>query len=249
MATAVSCLARAATPAGRFIPSSPIRDYDGRRLPVILPRTTPGYRSEPACPGVGSDPVPNRELVVLGTASQTPTRTRNHNGYLLRWETDGLLFDPGEGTQRQMLFAGVTASQITRICITHFHGDHCLGLPGVLARISLDRVPHPVDIRYPAESGPVFRRLRHAALSRDGGGTSGSGRSGRLASWPAHRRSAWRLVRSAQRGGLRLPAGRTGRAADAAGQAARLGITRAGRRPAQAEGRVAARRRRSRWTR
>ena len=111
--------------------------------------------------------MPNRELVVLGTASQTPTRTRNHNGYLLRWETDGLLFDPGEGTQRQMLFAGVTVSQITRICITHFHGDHCLGLPGVLARISLDQVAHQVDIHYPAESEPVFRRLRHAALYRD----------------------------------------------------------------------------------
>ena len=51
------------------------------------------------------------------------TRTRNHNGYLLRWDAEGLLFDPGEGTQRQMLFAGVTASQITRICVTHFHGD------------------------------------------------------------------------------------------------------------------------------
>ncbi len=111
--------------------------------------------------------MPNRELVVLGTASQTPTRTRNHNGYLLRWEADGLLFDPGEGTQRQMLFAGVTASQITRICITHFHGDHCLGLPGVLARLSLDQVAHQVDIHYPAESEPVFRRLRHAALYRD----------------------------------------------------------------------------------
>jgi ribonuclease Z len=108
-----------------------------------------------------------RELVVLGTASQAPTRRRNHNGYLLRWDSEGLLFDPGEGTQRQMLFAGVTASQITRICITHFHGDHCLGLPGVLQRIALDRVPHVVEACYPAESEPVFRRLRHAALFRD----------------------------------------------------------------------------------
>ena len=83
--------------------------------------------------------VSNRELVILGTASQAPTRSRNHNGYFLRWDDEGLLFDPGEGTQRQMLFAGVTASQITRICVTHLHGDHCLGLPGVLARMSLDR--------------------------------------------------------------------------------------------------------------
>jgi ribonuclease Z len=111
--------------------------------------------------------VSDRELVVLGTASQAPTRRRNHNGYFLRWDDEGLLFDPGEGTQRQMLFAGVTASQITRICITHFHGDHCLGLPGVLARMSLDRVPHPVEVCYPAGSREVFGRLRHASLFRD----------------------------------------------------------------------------------
>ena len=109
----------------------------------------------------------NRELVVLGTASQAPTRARNHNGYLLRWDGEGLLFDPGEGTQRQMLFAGVTASQVTGICITHFHGDHCLGLPGVLQRMALDEVTRPVDVCYPAASEAVFRRLRHAALFRD----------------------------------------------------------------------------------
>jgi ribonuclease Z len=111
--------------------------------------------------------VSDRELVVLGTASQAPTRSRNHNGYLLRWDGEGLLFDPGEGTQRQMLFAGVTASQITGICITHFHGDHCLGLPGVLQRMSLDRVGHRVDACYPAENQDVFTRLRHAALFHD----------------------------------------------------------------------------------
>jgi ribonuclease Z len=111
--------------------------------------------------------VSSRELVVLGTASQAPTRTRNHNGYLLRWGADGLLFDPGEGTQRQMLFAGVTASQITRICITHFHGDHCLGLPGVLQRMALDQVQHQVQVCYPAENQQVFARLRRAALFRD----------------------------------------------------------------------------------
>jgi ribonuclease Z len=111
--------------------------------------------------------MPDRELVVLGTASQAPTRRRNHNGYLLRWDSEGLLFDPGEGTQRQMIFAGVTASQVTRICITHFHGDHCLGLPGVLQRMSLDRVPHVVDACYPARNREIFTRLRYASLYRD----------------------------------------------------------------------------------
>lgn len=100
-----------------------------------------------------------RELVVLGTASQVPTRARNHNGYLLLWDGEGILFDPGEGTQRQMIHAGVSATQITRICITHAHGDHCYGLPGVLSRMALDGVDHPVDLHYPAAGSEVIEAL------------------------------------------------------------------------------------------
>lgn len=105
----------------------------------------------------------NRELVVLGTSSQAPTRYRNHNGYFLRWDTEGLLFDPGEGTQRQMILAGVSARSITRIFVTHFHGDHCLGLPGVLQRLNLDSCPHPVRVYFPAEDERYFERLRDAS--------------------------------------------------------------------------------------
>lgn len=100
-----------------------------------------------------------RELVILGTASQVPTRTRNHNGYLLRWDGEGLLFDPGEGTQRQMTHAGVSASGITRICLTHLHGDHCFGLPGVLSRMVLDGVTHPVHLHYPDSGEETVRAL------------------------------------------------------------------------------------------
>ena len=99
---------------------------------------------------------------MLGTASQAPTRTRNHNGYLLRWDGEGFLFDPGEGTQRQMLLASVPSSAITRICLTHFHGDHCLGLPGVVQRLSLDGVAHPVVAHFPASGREYFARLRYA---------------------------------------------------------------------------------------
>jgi ribonuclease Z len=104
-----------------------------------------------------------RDLVVLGTASQVPTRSRNHNGYLLRWDGEGLLFDPGEGTQRQMIRAGVAVTDVTRLCLTHFHGDHCLGVPGVVQRLSLDRVAHPVYAHYPASGRDFFARLRHAS--------------------------------------------------------------------------------------
>jgi ribonuclease Z len=103
-----------------------------------------------------------RELVILGTASQVPTRRRGHNGYLLRWDGEGILFDPGEGSQRQMLLAGVAATYVTRIWVTHFHGDHSLGVPGVVQRLSLDQVLHPVHAHFPAEGGEYFRRLRYA---------------------------------------------------------------------------------------
>ncbi|MFI7399397.1 ribonuclease Z [Streptomyces sp. NPDC049541] len=108
-----------------------------------------------------------RELVVLGTASQVPTRHRNHNGYLLRWDGEGILFDPGEGTQRQMLRAGAAAHDLNRICVTHFHGDHSLGLAGVIQRINLDKVPHEITAHYPRSGQRFFNRLRYATAYRE----------------------------------------------------------------------------------
>lgn len=111
--------------------------------------------------------VSNRELIVLGTASQTPTRERNHNGYLLRWEDEGVLVDPGEGTQRQLRLAGVSPAAITMICITHFHGDHMLGLPGVLQRLALDGIRHPLDLYYPAAGQTVLEALLAVGMGGD----------------------------------------------------------------------------------
>ncbi|MBO8193673.1 ribonuclease Z [Streptomyces oryzae] len=108
-----------------------------------------------------------RELVVLGTASQVPTRERNHNGHVLLWDGEGILFDPGEGTQRQMLHTSVAAHDLTRICLTHFHGDHTLGLPGVIQHMSLDGVPHEVTAHFPATGRHYFERLRHATPFHD----------------------------------------------------------------------------------
>lgn len=108
-----------------------------------------------------------RELIVLGTSSQVPTRYRNHSGYLLQWDREGFLLDPGEGTQRQMVYANVAMSSITKILISHFHGDHCLGLAGVSQRISLDRVPHAIDIYYPASGQVYYDRLRHSSIYHD----------------------------------------------------------------------------------
>ncbi|MEU9341365.1 ribonuclease Z [Streptomyces sp. NPDC048278] len=147
-----------------------------------------------------------RELVVLGTASQVPTRHRNHNGYLLRWDGEGILFDPGEGTQRQMLRAGVAAHDLNRICVTHFHGDHSLGLAGVIQRINLDQVPHPVTAHYPRSGQRFFDRLRYATAYRETVGITEApvDADGDLAATPAYTLEARRLSHPVESYGYRL---------------------------------------------
>ncbi len=144
--------------------------------------------------------------MVLGTASQVPTRHRNHNGYLLRWDGEGILFDPGEGTQRQMLRAGVAAHDLNRICVTHFHGDHSLGLPGVVQRINLDRVPHQVTAHYPRSGQRFFDRLRYATAYRETVGLTEApvDADGPLAVTPAYTLSAHRLSHPVESYGYRL---------------------------------------------
>jgi len=105
-----------------------------------------------------------RDLVILGCSSQQPTRFRNHGAYLLRWNDEGMLFDPGEGTQRQFIFANVAPTCVTRIFISHFHGDHCLGLGSILMRLNLDKVTHPIHCYYPASGKKYFDRLRYCAV-------------------------------------------------------------------------------------
>ncbi|MGW1782885.1 ribonuclease Z [Streptomyces sp. NPDC002143] len=147
-----------------------------------------------------------RELVVLGTASQVPTRHRNHNGYLLRWDGEGILFDPGEGTQRQMLRAGVAAHDLNRICVTHFHGDHSLGLAGVIQRINLDQVPHPVTAHYPRSGQRFFERLRYSTAYRETVGITEApvDADGLLATAPSYRLEAARLSHPVESYGYRI---------------------------------------------
>ncbi len=132
-----------------------------RRSHAPVARQTAGVAGDRSDDSVS---VSSRELVVLGTASQVPTRTRNHNGFVLRLDGELVLFDPGEGTQRQMTLAGVSAARLSFICITHFHGDHCLGLPGVLQRRWLDAPVRPIGLAYPATGEDVLDHLRRASL-------------------------------------------------------------------------------------
>lgn len=105
-----------------------------------------------------------RDLIILGCSSQQPTRFRNQGAYLLRWNNEGFLFDPGEGTQRQFIFAGIAPPTVNRIFISHFHGDHCYGLGSMLMRLNLDKVKHPIHCYYPASGKKYFDRLRYASI-------------------------------------------------------------------------------------
>lgn len=105
-----------------------------------------------------------RDLTILGCSSQQPTRKRNHGAYLLRWNDEGFLFDPGEGTQRQFIFANIAPTCVTRIFVSHFHGDHCLGLGSMLMRLNLDKVTHPIHCYYPASGQVYFDRLRYGTM-------------------------------------------------------------------------------------
>ncbi len=110
-----------------------------------------------------------RELVVLGTASQAPTRTRNHNGYLLRWDGEGFLFDPGEGTQRQLLLAGAPSSAVTHTWVPHFHGDQCVDLlREEVAQRRGDGARHVLDESGVLPNAPVQRRRGSRVVDRVG---------------------------------------------------------------------------------
>lgn len=108
-----------------------------------------------------------RDLIILGCSSQQPTRLRNHGAYLLRWNHQGFLFDPGEGTQRQFIYADISPTCVNRIFVSHFHGDHCLGLGSMLMRLNLDRVEHVIHCYYPASGKVYFDRLRYGTIYHD----------------------------------------------------------------------------------
>ena len=76
------------------------------------------------------------EIVFLGTGAMVPTKERNHTGILLKSRNETLLFDCGENIQRQCRIANEKITKITRIFITHWHGDHVLGLPGLIQSLN-----------------------------------------------------------------------------------------------------------------
>ncbi|HID79711.1 MAG TPA: ribonuclease Z [Aquifex aeolicus] len=93
-------------------------------------------------------------FTILGTSSAIPAKDRNHPAIFFQYQGEAFLFDCGEGTQRQIQIAGHSFYKIGKIFITHLHGDHVLGLPGLLQTLDFHDKPF-VEIYGP----PGIKRL------------------------------------------------------------------------------------------
>ena len=89
------------------------------------------------------------EITFLGTSSAVPSKYRNHTGIILKYFKDTILFDCGEGTQRQLTYAKISPMKIDKIFITHFHGDHILGLAGLIQSMGFRGREEDLDIYGP----------------------------------------------------------------------------------------------------
>jgi ribonuclease Z len=89
------------------------------------------------------------DVIFLGTSQAIPTASRNHTAILLRHEDENILIDCGEGTQRQFRKAGINPCKLTKILITHWHGDHILGIPGLLQTLALNNYSKTLQIYGP----------------------------------------------------------------------------------------------------
>lgn len=110
----------------------------------------------------------DRVLFVLGTASQIPTRWRNPVSMLFRWREHGFMFDAGEGAQRQLYRLGLGAGDVDVVFISHFHGDHVLGLPGLVQSLSLQTEGRTLTIVYPFSQEKHFHHLLRGSVFQEG---------------------------------------------------------------------------------
>lgn len=100
------------------------------------------------------------KITFLGTANAVPTKLRNHTSIFVQIINEGILIDCGEGTQRQFMAAEIPHSKITHILLTHWHGDHVLGLPGLIQTLSLEGYSKTLHIHGPKGTERFVNELK-----------------------------------------------------------------------------------------
>lgn len=107
------------------------------------------------------------EITFLGTSQATPTAEKGQTAILLTYNNENILIDCGEGTQRQFKIAKLNPCKITRILITHWHGDHVLGLPGLLQTLALNNYGKTLQIYGPAGTKKFTSLLLRTFIFRE----------------------------------------------------------------------------------
>jgi ribonuclease Z len=110
------------------------------------------------------------QVTFLGTSSGVPTRGRNVSAVALRLpqRAELWLFDCGEGTQHQFLRSDLRVSQLRRVFVTHMHGDHIFGLPGLLASLGLAGTCSGIDLYGPDRLRDYLEGVLHTSSTRIG---------------------------------------------------------------------------------
>ncbi len=98
------------------------------------------------------------QLTFLGTAGSWPTKERSASAMALDLESELVLLDCGEGTQRQFFQSSTSFMRVRRVFITHFHGDHFLGLPGLIQSMCLNNRTEPLDVYGPSDAEEMVGR-------------------------------------------------------------------------------------------
>lgn len=99
------------------------------------------------------------QIVFLGTGGSWPSKERNVSAVILRIGRDVILFDCGEGTQRQLMSSNVSFMKISKVFISHFHGDHFLGLPGLIQSMSLNDRKKALEIYGPEGTKKLLKTI------------------------------------------------------------------------------------------
>jgi ribonuclease Z len=99
------------------------------------------------------------QITFLGTAGSWPTKERNASAIAVDTERELILLDCGEGTQRQLFSSSQSFMRVRRVFLSHFHGDHFLGLPGLIQSMCLNHREEPLAIYGPPETREMVDRI------------------------------------------------------------------------------------------
>jgi len=124
-----------------------------------------GGESTPVSTALPFPPVMTLSVTFLGTSGAVPTTARNTSAVFVRREGDRFLFDCGEGTQRQMMRFS-TGFTVSHLFVSHTHGDHVLGIPGLIQSWDFNDREEPVAIHTPAGTRGTIENLVAATGAR-----------------------------------------------------------------------------------